>query len=548
MIKTIALAIFLLAPLNGLLLGAQPAHADAVYQWSVRVPHHTGKRAYLWISPNCRRVRGLIFGVQNMLEAPMLADATIRKAAAQCGLGILWVAPGNIGVHDSGLCIGDQFGPPAKAGRQLQGALNRLAQVTGYTELRYAPLLVVGHSAAASLVYGMAAWDPARIIAIMPDKCGFPSGNQSQLQHGVPVFRVTSEWAEWGSGWGSLVQSDIKMFEHQRKLHPHAPMGQFVDVGTGHFDWNPASAPIIALFIKKAVEYRVPAQAPLNQPVRLKPVDLAAGGVIDITQLGEPFSTAVPQSEFKGKPSHAAWFFDVNLANAVNQYMAAAYARKPQMIDFTIHGKPAPLIKGGYADLGPQWNADGITFQVHAKYLNRSPTKNLFAGQTLGHCEEPIQFRPVDGAGLKQVGPNTFEMWLHRGGIRRQGNPWEPWVLAYSTGNKQYLSADRPAHFWVKLRNTTGRRQRLTFAPIANQTAGGGPIALHAVASSGLPVQFFVISGPVRLRGNTLVQTRIPPRAKFPMRVLVGAYQWGRVGANAIESAAPVTRQFLIQK
>ena len=171
-------------------LSAGATRADAVYQWSVRVPGYTKKRAYLWISPKCRRIRGLLVGLQNMLEAPAFADPIIRKACEQSGLGIVWIAPGSTSVHDSGLSLGNQFGPPAKAGAVLQGALDRLAKVSGYSEIRYAPLLIFGHSAAAPFVYGMAAWNPGRIIALIPDKCGFPTPGQSGLQPGIPVFHL----------------------------------------------------------------------------------------------------------------------------------------------------------------------------------------------------------------------------------------------------------------------------------------------------------------------------------------------------------------------
>jgi hypothetical protein len=47
---------------------------------------------------------------------------------------------------------------------------------------------------------------------------------------------------------------------------------------------------------------------------------------------------------------------------------------------------------------------------------------------------------------------------------------------------------------------------------------------LKATGDSGLPVQFFVVSGPVELKGDdSLELLPIPPRSKFPVRVIIGA-------------------------
>jgi len=47
---------------------------------------------------------------------------------------------------------------------------------------------------------------------------------------------------------------------------------------------------------------------------------------------------------------------------------------------------------------------------------------------------------------------------------------------------------------------------------------------------------------------DTLQLLPIPPRAKFPVHVRIGAFQWGRSGSNAIQSAGPQVQEFLIEK
>jgi len=55
-------------------------------------------------------------------------------------------------------------------------------------------------------------------------------------------------------------------------------------------------------------------------------------------------------------------------------------------------------------------------------------------------------------------------------------------------------------------------------------------------------------SGPATIDGDTLKFTKIPRRAKFPIRVTVSAFQWGRSFDLKIQSAGPVTLEFLITK
>ncbi len=540
--------LFLAAVLLSVPLAGMSVRADAVYQWSVRVPGYTKKRAYLWISPKCRRIRGLLVGLQNMLEEPAFADPIIRKACAQSGLGIVWIAPGSTSVHDSGLSLGNQFGPPAKAGAVLQQSLDRLANVSGYSEIRHAPLLIFGHSAAAPFVYGMAAWNPSRIIAIIPDKCGFPSPGQSGLKPGIPVFHLEAQWSEWGAGWGLLIPWDKSDFIAARKKWPQSITGEFLDAGTGHFDWCEKSAPLVAMFIRDAVKYRVPADEPRNQPVHLLAVNKNHGWVINIKTYGTKNSKAMPYRDFHGNPAHESWFFNRKLAQAVNTYMAGTYAKKPQLINFVVNGKAASLKQNGFATMGAHFNPGGVTFNVHARYLQRSPTPHLYNGQRLGHSTAAIQFWTIGSGALKQVGPHTFRVWMRRGGVRRQGPPWEPWIIAYSPGDAHYQSTDRPAHIWIADRNTAGRAQTLTFPALKNVAWGTKTIRLHATSSLRLPVQFFVISGPVKLAADnrTLQFLPVPPQAKFPMKVIIGAYQWGRSIHPRVKSVGPVVRDFEI--
>ncbi len=525
----------------GLTFWAAVTAGAAGYQWSVPMPQSPSgeRRAYLWIPPDCQRVRGLIVGLQNMLEKPMFEDPAIRAAAAESGLGIVWIAPGSEGQRTP---LGLDFSPRDQAVKVLQETLGALARESGYGEVEFAPLLAVGHSAATPFVWGMGDWNPARVFAIIPVKGWYPS----HAPPGVPVFRIAQEWAEWGEKWGE----DWTSRERPAALKLRAEgddrlVGEFLDAGAGHFDWTPDGAKIVALFIRKAAQFRLPETAPLDQSVALKPIDFKSGWLIDARKLGTSEGKSVAASDWKGETKNALWYFDRELAEGVNRYAAERLAKKPQMIDFLADGKPAPLVKNGFADFTPKLLSDGVTFKVAATFLEQSPTTNLFSAERLGHASGPIRFRVASG-GLRQTGSDTFQVALDRGGVARQGPPWEPRVMAFQPGDAEFRPADRPAHTWIPMRLTEGQPQTISFPAIPDQKMHAGAVKLGAVADSGLPVQYFVVSGPVEIFGDTLKFTAIPPRAKFPVRVIVSAFQWGRGGEPKIQSAGPVERSFFL--
>ena len=131
--------------------------------------------------------------------------------------------------------------------------------------------------------------------------------------------------------------------------------------------------------------------------------------------------------------------------------------------------------------------------------------------------------------------------------MARQGPPWESFLLAYQPGDDQYRGADRPVHITLATRNTGDPSQTIDFPAIPDQHADDfRPIALEATASSGLRIQYWVVSGPYDIDGNTLYPQPNPARTHFTMRVIVAAYQWGR-SAGGLESAGPVYRHFFIQ-
>jgi len=528
-----------------LTLDALPASAS-VYQYSAPVGTDPYRKAYLWIPEKCQHVRGVIIGIQNMLEQMIFEDPVIRQTAAECDLAIMWITPADDAGDKS--TPFHKFTPPDQIKQSVEDLLAQLAETSGYAELKGAPMIAIAHSAATPFVWGMAnAFGAARMIAILPTKGWFMG-----LPPNIPTLHIAAEYAEvGGANWGETMVKDRTAVMKIRSGGEDRLIGEFCDVGAGHFEWDPEMAPVMGMFIRKAVEARVPRTFTPGQPVTLKPVAPQSGWLLDPAKIGNAEAQPVPYHQWKGDPKTGLWYFDREMAQTVNDFMATRLAKKPQVIDFTdAKGQPLPLTNGGNPSLPVQFLPDGYTFKVAAKALDQSPIANLYGGAAAGHAPGPIQFKASSGA-IQQTGPDTFRIWMKRGGLVQQSSPWEPWIMAWQPGDQQYRRADRPGHPWLYTVNKTGQAQAIDFPKIADQRYGTLTLKLHATSDAGLPVQFYMVSGPADLdeKDNTLLVFQpAPPRTKFPVKVIVGAYQWGRALDPKVQSATPVFQEFELTK
>ena len=78
--------------------GAGPLERiDSTYQWSIAMPSpEFERRAYLWVPPQCKRVRAVVVGLQNMLEKLMFQNVDFRQECAAADVAILYIAPGSV--------------------------------------------------------------------------------------------------------------------------------------------------------------------------------------------------------------------------------------------------------------------------------------------------------------------------------------------------------------------------------------------------------------------------------------------------------------------
>lgn len=117
--------------------------------------------------------------------------------------------------------------------------------------------------------------------------------------------------------------------------------------------------------------------------------------------------------------------------------------------------------------------------------------------------------------------------------------------VATHPGDDEYKPTVQQAPMSIP-RNTEGIEQHITFKQIANQTIKTKKLWLTASSDAGLPVYFYVKEGPADIDGNTLSITKVPPRARYPIKVTVVAWQWGRSISPKIKTAENVEQIFYI--
>jgi hypothetical protein len=311
--------------------------------------------------------------------------------------------------------------------------------------------------------------------------------------------------------------------------------------------------PLMALFLKKAVAARIPQNAPLDAPVALLPVPLRTGWALDPATFGKPEGKPMPFADWHGDPTKCFWYFDQEMAAAVQSHLAAQLAKKPTYLGFVEGGQVSTDAR--MAVLTPHFESDGVTFRLHAEYVDHIDHANLGGpnadfpnGAPIAVGLQPVHYRVNSGC-VVQTGPDTFRACPQGGPLFPQGQPWEPTIVAYSLGDAQFRPTEHPAHIRIDVLNRGGQPQTLDFPKIADvSTSALSPIRLQATASSGLPVQFYVVSGPASIQGDALSFGPLPALTKWPLRIRVAAFQWGRTTGAPVQSAGPATQEFFITR
>lgn len=531
---------FLVALLVMLMLTSRITAAP--WQWSVEIKDFVSAEtndhpdAFLWIPENCKQVRAVIVGQHNMTEETILEHPEFRRAMSKLGIAEIWITPG----------IDQKWDVTTGTQQIFEKMMKELAEVSGYGELEYAPVIPIGHSAMATYPWNFAAWNPERTLAVLSihgdsprtHLTGYGGANLDWGKHtieGVPSLMVMGEY-EW---WEDRL---ITSFDYRRE-YPNAPLSFLADAGHGHFDISDELIDYLSLFLKKAVQYRLPVEAPLNAPVQLTPIEAKNGWLADRWRKDAlPVSEAAPYDEYKGDKNQAFWYFDKEMAKATEKYYANERGKKEQYIGFEQKGRLVTFDPKSHVRMSPSFQPeeDGVTFHLKAVY-----TDTLRAEYSHEHGKRPIRMSRICGP-VEVVNDTTFTVRFYRMGLDNPKRTGSICLMASVKQDDEYKSSVQQVEIRIPYRNKEGRPQRITFPPLKNISKSVKEVSLHALSDAGLPVYYYVKEGPAEIKNGKLVITKIPPRAKFPLKVTVVAWQYGRSEEPKVQSAEAVEQSFYI--
>ncbi|HEY5345409.1 MAG TPA: hypothetical protein VIK62_03595, partial [Verrucomicrobiae bacterium] len=486
--------------LFGLFLLAAILPARSVeWQWSVEVksekPENGPARAWLWIPPNCERVRGVVVAQHNMEEISILENPKFRAALAEMNFAEIWVAP----------FFDHEFRFNAGAGETFDSMVGALAEESGYAELNFAPVVPVGHSAAASWPYYFAAWNPGRTLAALSvsgqwpyfrDKNFAPDIWGGRSVDFVPCLETMGEY-ESANDW-----SREGLWERQQ--HPLMPLSMLANPAQGHFASSDAKVEYLTLYLKKCVQYRVPKNWDATAPPDLIPIDpTKSGWLVDKWRRDQkPTAPAAPVGEYTGNPKQSFWFFDEELAKATEKYEAAFRGLKPQLVGYIQDGKMVPQRDEHLqVDLKFEPQTDGVTFKLAGAFYDAVPSGSprlpgwtgLPTNAPLGHARGgEISIERICGP-FEKISADTFAVRFQKETLQvTNARSYELVFAAKQSGDAEYKAAVQQAHMFVPVRNTQGAEQHLSFPEIPDQKIGTKSVALAATSDANVKVYYFV--------------------------------------------------------
>lgn len=527
-----------------------------VWQWSVSVKGagiDNNARAFLWIPENCKQIKGIVLAQHNMEEISILENPIFRKEMAKLGFAEIWVSPSPNVL---------KFYDFSKGAFEITNAyLDSLAFVSGYNEIRYAPVVPIGHSAAASMPYYFGVKNPDRTLACISvsgqwpyfrnDWCSPDIWTKDQNLDYIPCLETMGEY----EGASTFSKFGLK----DRLNHPLLPLSMLAVPGEGHFASSDRKAEFIAFFIRKAVQYRLPKRYSPNKPVKLLPVDpTKSGWLAEKWKRDEvPSVLPAPVAKYKGNPEEAFWFFDKETADRVQEFQKAYRKLKPQLIGYVQNGKMAQQ-QNTHIQVNMKFLPieDGMTFYLKGGFYDTVPAVStrlsdwaqLPVGSKLGHSqdESKIKIERICGP-FKMLNDSTFKFQLDRS-VDLSANRFALSLAVKHPGDETYKPAVQQGEIIIPSVLKEGQEQTITFPAIPNQKLNKNGIVLNATSSAGVPVQYYVLEGPATIVDNKIVFTKIPVKSKYPVKVTVVAWQWGRWTEPKLKTAKPVQQSFYLYK
>ncbi len=525
----------LLITLLGITLFAQNQDKPAILNnntqaqtWTHVVPTGNGnQKAFLWVPPSASTgIRGLILSAHTVAEDPFSLDPAIRAVASEEHLAIIYFNPALF----SGFGHPDTDPKIAGDTLALKSALRKLAQVSGFSEIEYAPWITFGHSTSSAFARNVVWWKPEKSFGAIIFKGGAiykPRWTSKSIQN-VPVLAVNGQREEYGPNGGC----NPPFFEAQHwavrdslmKLRVSESQGHLVNLivapGEGHFSWTPKVAAFIAKFIEQAARAKIPRNLiAKTHSVSLIHIDDKQGWLSDTTLMG-PLSNASigAYATFKGDKQYAFWHFNREMAQRWLDFHKDKFG-KPLQDDIKFEN-------GTYEQCGMFYKLKDITLTGAGEF-----TVNASAEINPGK----IKYRIISGPAIQLVG-NRFNVdWFKLEYMDRV------WLIAYKDEDDKYSYGERLALVKINRKNT-GTAQEISMPEIPDQTIGNG-LRIAPVANSGLPVIVKVFSGPAAYNETTkILKIQSFSYGNFPFdtaTVVLHAFQPG----NAVYAASPLVER-----
>lgn len=528
----------------------------SIWQWSVEIPGATAAepggtpRAFLWVPPPCEQIRGIVVGQHGMQEETILENWIFRGTLESLNFAAIWITP----------ALDLAFDVEAGAGKRFDAMLAALAEKSGYSEIATAPILPLGHSAAASFPWHFALWAPKRTLAVISisGEWPYPVDDQSPIARdtalaGIPCLVIFGEY----EGALDRVAHGLK----QRAADATLPLTMLSEPGGGHFDASAEKIRYLSFYLQDVAKYRLP----VNGGTELRFIDPEVQGwLVDGWRGDEPPRVPpAPVAEY-AEPEEAFWCFDEEHAIRTERFLARQRGKRHALLGFVQGGSILPQVPGSHQQVTIPFLPidDGLTFRLHGDFLATVPQgrperwTGLKAGSAINQPSDhkTILIERICGP-VKHLSFDTFALRFDRTASTSPQRATEIWLAAIYAGNEQFRRSVQQGLLKIPARNTEGLAQLITFEPIPDQRARDlskrtVPLVAHsnAPADHKALVRFYVREGPARVSddGHTLTFNSVPVRARLPLEVTVVAWQWGRGIEPKLQTAEPVTRTFRI--
>lgn len=477
---------------------------DGAYQWSVETtPPDKDRqkgRAYLWIGENCRNLRGVVVGQQNMLEEPIFYTKVFRDEMECAGLGIVFIAPIQCGIWHF----------DESESEWLRDILRRLAETSGYDELSTAPVAFIGHSAMAMWPYfGASTWGERAICGVSlkgawADRSkSWASDDVGRGLSGIPFLLLDGEYED-AEGRGDRSRKFTAAF-------PEVPFSFCAEDGAGHFDWSEELAKYLGMYIRKAALLRFPQIGGKAVAVRKTGADGSARGVT--LPLWKRYS-----EDASGK---GYWFFDEEMAQATQELQERFRSqKKTPILGYCMNGEILPQHKTHlqiHIPFRPVDGENGVRFGFKPVFVKKVEEGRLadWTGLPPGadaDCpddDSTLYVQKICGGAI-EVEPGVYELRFDRGSIFAKKR--EVAFQAIFPGDEIFQRAVQ---------------QSVMTLPRPPKIGNGKKY-------------YFVREGAATIDDEGRISfLPLPPRTKLPHKITVCEYEWSEIPMKFFEVEHP---------